>query len=229
MGVCFVVHAGLLTSITRPGLQLFKAQCNHPVRNFPVARLSFHTFNSRLWFSRMNILQWLSSPPSPGHPVQSLLSLLRLDGLRRSSHLFNKSLRRSVLLKRPVAMFERFRPHPPVYLFPVFLFVTGWFGCPLRPDVVNMLLWPHLVLPVRADATSNLNYPLSKQRKSAFHPPVRFIVMLLQFIVFSLFIVLLFIVSCVCFHLTYSLFIRLRSHRHCSFMLVYCSHSRLTF
>jgi hypothetical protein len=38
-------------------------------------------------------------------------------------------------------MFERFRPHPPVYLFPVFLFVTGWFGCPLWPAVVNMLLW----------------------------------------------------------------------------------------
>ena len=229
MGVCFVVHAGLLTSITGPGLQLFKALCKHPIRNFPVARLLFLTFNSRLLFSRVIILQWLSSQPSPGHPVQSLLSLLRLDGLRRSSHLFNKSLRRSVLLKRPVAMFERFRPHPPVYLFPVFLFVTGWFGSPLRPAVVNMLLWPRLVLPVRADPTSNLSYPLSKQRKLTFHPPVRFIVMLLQFIVFSLFIVSLFIVSCVYFHLTYSLFIHLRSHRHCSFMLVHCSHSRLTF
>ena len=140
MGVCFVVHAGLLTSITRPGLQLFKAQCNHPVRNFPVARLSFHTFNSRLWFSRVNVLRWLSSPPSPGRPVQSLLSLLRMEGLRCSSHLFNKSQCRPVLLKSPVALFERFRPHPLVYLFPAFLFVTVWFGCPLRPAMVNMPL-----------------------------------------------------------------------------------------
>ncbi|EFX75579.1 hypothetical protein DAPPUDRAFT_250341 [Daphnia pulex] len=34
-----------------------------------------------------------------------------------------------------------------------------------------MILWPPLVLPARADATSNLHHPLSKRRKSTFHPP----------------------------------------------------------
>jgi hypothetical protein len=211
MGVCFVVHAGQLTSITRPDRQPFKEPCNLPVRNFPVARLSFHPLKHRLWFSRVEVLQWLSSPPSPGRPVQSLVSILSLDSLPCPSRLLNKSLRRSVLLKRPATLFERFRPHPLVYLFPVFPFVTGWFGCPLRPAMVNMLLWPPLVLPAREDATSNLHHPLSKRRKSTFHPPVRFIVMPFQFIVFSLFIVSLLIVHAFIFI----------SPTHCSFIFIH--------
>jgi hypothetical protein len=159
----------------------------------------------------VEVRQWLSSQPSQGRPVQSLVSIIRLDILPCSSRLLNKSLHRSVLLKLPAALFERFQPHPLVYLFPVFPFVTGWFGCPLRPAVVNMLLWPPLVLPARADATPSLHRPLSKRRKSTFNPPVRFIFMSFQFIVMSLFIVSLLIVHAFIFI----------SPTHCSFIFVH--------
>lgn len=52
--------------------------------------------------------------------------------------------------------------------------------------------------------------------------------MLVQFIFFSLFIVSPLIVRAI-FYLTSSLFIHLDSHSHCSFILIYYSHSRHTF
>ncbi len=113
-------QVGQLTSITRPDQKPFKSQCSILVRNFPVALFSFPPLNHRLWFSRSEVLQWLSSPPSPGRPFQSLESILRLGGLLCSSRLLSKSLRRSVLLKRPVTLFKKFWPQVPlVYLFPV--------------------------------------------------------------------------------------------------------------